>query len=228
MSRTLCRTKVFVGLVFFQETDPIACSQQAMLFNKPVASSRFPSLIESELRTIHRSKKPSHYSRWQGYSATISRESKVPNSETYDMDNQSVLALQDFEQSPVMDFTDNEISTEQVFWFHILNPTVKPSYSPPVIVEVPSELPKVSLVNASLKKLKFHLTQFDSVVKKRTTPSALEEGEWGFEHTKTIFNNEIIPFLKSLKDIFNVFDKDLLNETTEVQTVYDQMDAAVQ
>ncbi|GJX72150.1 hypothetical protein Tco_0309321, partial [Tanacetum coccineum] len=29
--------------------------------------------------------------------------------------------------------------------------------------DVPSELPKVSLVNASLKKLKFHLTQFDSV-----------------------------------------------------------------
>ncbi|GJY38371.1 hypothetical protein Tco_0424735 [Tanacetum coccineum] len=39
--------------------------------------------------------------------------SKVPNSETYlnDVDNQSVLALQDFEQSPVMDFTDNEISS---------------------------------------------------------------------------------------------------------------------
>ncbi|GJZ62767.1 integrase, catalytic region, zinc finger, CCHC-type containing protein [Tanacetum coccineum] len=37
--------------------------------------------------------------------------SEVPNSETYlnDMDNQSVHALQDFEQSPVMDFTDNEI-----------------------------------------------------------------------------------------------------------------------
>ncbi|GJX87389.1 copia protein [Tanacetum coccineum] len=42
-------------------------------------------------------------------------------------------------------------------------------------MDVPSELPKVSLVNASLKKLKFHLAQFDSVVKKRTTPSALEE-----------------------------------------------------
>ncbi|GJX70549.1 retrovirus-related pol polyprotein from transposon TNT 1-94 [Tanacetum coccineum] len=95
-------------------------------------------------------------------------------------------------------------------------------------MEVPSELPKVRLVNASLKKFKFHLTQFDSVVKKRTTPNALEEGEWGFEHTKAIFNNEIIPFLKSLKDIFNVFDKDLLNEITEVQTVFDQMDAAVQ
>ncbi|GKB11909.1 hypothetical protein Tco_0845832 [Tanacetum coccineum] len=40
--------------------------------------------------------------------------SKVPNSETYlnDMDNQSVHALQDFEQSSVMDFTDNEISSD--------------------------------------------------------------------------------------------------------------------
>ncbi|GKE32762.1 hypothetical protein Tco_1452084 [Tanacetum coccineum] len=66
------------------------------------------------------------------------------------------------------------------------------------------------------------------MVRKRTTPSALEEGEWGFGHTKTVFNNEIIRFLKSLKDIFNVFDKDLLNEITEVQTLFDQMDAAVQ
>ncbi|GJX79010.1 retrovirus-related pol polyprotein from transposon TNT 1-94 [Tanacetum coccineum] len=44
------------------------------------------------------------------------------------------------------------------------------------------------------------------------TPNALTEGEWGFEHTKVVFQNEIIPFLKTLKDIFNVFDKDLLNE----------------
>ncbi|GKC23378.1 hypothetical protein Tco_1025528, partial [Tanacetum coccineum] len=68
-----------------------------------------------------------------------------------------------------------ELSAEQAFWFHTFNPTIEPSYSPPVIVDVPSELPKVSLVNVSLKNLKFHLTQFDFVVKKRTTPSALEE-----------------------------------------------------
>ncbi|GKC60424.1 hypothetical protein Tco_1088022 [Tanacetum coccineum] len=120
-----------------------------------------------------------------------------------------------------------ELSAEQAFWFHILNPSIESSFTPPVIVEVPSELPKASLVNASLKKLKFHLTQFDSVVKKRTTPTALEEGEWGFKRTKTVFNNEIIPFLKYLKDIFNVFDKDLLTEIMEVQTVFDQMDVVV-
>ncbi|GJT51570.1 integrase, catalytic region, zinc finger, CCHC-type containing protein [Tanacetum coccineum] len=68
-----------------------------------------------------------------------------------------------------------EYLSKQAFWFPMLNPTIEPSYTPPVIVDVPSKLPKVSLVNASLKKLKFHLTQFDSMVKKRTTPSALEE-----------------------------------------------------
>nr|GEY73036.1 integrase, catalytic region, zinc finger, CCHC-type, peptidase aspartic, catalytic [Tanacetum cinerariifolium] len=51
------------------------------------------------------------------------------------------------------------LSAEQAFWFHTLNPTIEPSYTPPVIVDVPSELPK-----------------FDSVVKKRTTLNALEEG----------------------------------------------------
>ncbi|GJS33897.1 hypothetical protein Tco_0532279 [Tanacetum coccineum] len=61
-----------------------------------------------------------------------------------------------------------ELSAEQAFWFHTLNPTIEPSYTPPVIVDVPSELPKVSLVNASLKKLKFHLTQFDFACKYAT------------------------------------------------------------
>ncbi|GJY16437.1 hypothetical protein Tco_0386859 [Tanacetum coccineum] len=108
------------------------------------------------------------------------------------------------------------------------NPFSKPSDASPIKIEAPKELPKVSLVNESLKKLKFHLTRFDNVVKIRTTPDARIEGEWGFEHTKAVFNNEIIPFLKSLKDIFNVFDRELLNEMMEVQTVFDQIDAAVQ
>ncbi|GKE98687.1 hypothetical protein Tco_0022038 [Tanacetum coccineum] len=46
----------------------------------------------------------------------------------------------------------------------------------------------------------------------KITPDALTEGEWGFEHTKVVFQKEIIPFLKTLKDIFNDFDEDLLNE----------------
>ncbi|GKC60425.1 hypothetical protein Tco_1088023 [Tanacetum coccineum] len=171
--------------------------------------------------------------------------SEVPNSETYlnDMDNQSVHALRDFEQSPIMEFIDNEISSDSniipysqylkaqrmkptlydgvdLSNTHVVMPVIddeetlileedsrskiseKAKYSKVITkkishkpidyeklnsltgdfekLEVPYELPKVSLVNASLKKLKFHLTQFDSVVKKRTTPNALEEGEYGF------------------------------------------------
>ncbi|GKE23336.1 hypothetical protein Tco_1434848 [Tanacetum coccineum] len=94
-----------------------------------------------------------------------------------------------------------ELSAEQAFWYHMSNPSTKSSDASPIKVEAPKELPKVSLVNGSLKKVKFHLAKFDNVVKIRTTPDA---------------------------HIFNVFDKDLLNEIMEVQTVFDQMDAAVQ
>nr|GFA89369.1 hypothetical protein [Tanacetum cinerariifolium] len=91
-------------------------------------------------------------------------------------------------------------------------------------VEVPKELPKVSMVNTSLKKLKHHLAGFDMVVKERTTTTTITEALWGFEHIKTCFRDEIIPFVKALKDIFNTFDQYLIDELTEVQNVFHQME----
>nr|GEV41947.1 retrovirus-related Pol polyprotein from transposon TNT 1-94 [Tanacetum cinerariifolium] len=96
-----------------------------------------------------------------------------------------------------------------------------------ILEEAHRKLPKVSLVNTSLKRLKYHLGKFDTVVKKRITPDAITEGSWGFEHTKAIFLNEVIIFLKTLKDIYNVFDK-VLNEISEVQIVFNQMEAVIQ
>ncbi|GJY68239.1 hypothetical protein Tco_0471221 [Tanacetum coccineum] len=121
-----------------------------------------------------------------------------------------------------------ELSAEQAFWFKMSNLSTDSSDASPVKVDIPSELPKVILVNASLKNIKFHLAQFDFVVKKRITPDALTEGEWEFKHTKAVFINEIIPFLKSLKDIFNAYDKYLLNKITKVQTIFNQMKTIVQ
>nr|GEU39781.1 retrovirus-related Pol polyprotein from transposon TNT 1-94 [Tanacetum cinerariifolium] len=46
----------------------------------------------------------------------------------------------------------------------------------PTRVEVPKELPKVSMVNISLKKLKHHLASFDVVVIERTTATAITKG----------------------------------------------------
>ncbi|GJV23535.1 hypothetical protein Tco_1376230, partial [Tanacetum coccineum] len=94
----------------------------------------------------------------------------------------------------------------------------------PTKVEVPKELPKVSMVNMSLKKLKHHLTSFDLVVKERTTATTITEGSWGFKHIKACFRDEIIPFVKALKGIFNTFDQYLNYELTEVQNVFHQME----
>ncbi|GJT25381.1 retrovirus-related pol polyprotein from transposon TNT 1-94 [Tanacetum coccineum] len=95
-------------------------------------------------------------------------------------------------------------------------------------VEVPKELPKVSMVNTSLKRLKHHLAGFDKVVKERTTATAITEGTWGFEHTKACFRDEIILFVKALKDIFSTFDQYLIDELTEVQNVFHQMEQAME
>nr|GEY97551.1 retrovirus-related Pol polyprotein from transposon TNT 1-94 [Tanacetum cinerariifolium] len=55
-----------------------------------------------------------------------------------------------------------ELSAEQAFWsrysVHFAEPNLSSSTT---IVKVPKELPKVSMVNSSLKKLKIYLTSFD-------------------------------------------------------------------
>ncbi|GJR06805.1 retrovirus-related pol polyprotein from transposon TNT 1-94 [Tanacetum coccineum] len=103
------------------------------------------------------------------------------------------------------------------------NPSCRPTK-----VEVPKEPPKVSMVNTSLKKLKHHLAGFDVVVKERTTITAITEGSWGFEHIKACFKDEIIPFVKALKDLFNTFDQHLIDELSEVENVFHQMEQAME
>nr|GEU35845.1 hypothetical protein [Tanacetum cinerariifolium] len=95
-----------------------------------------------------------------------------------------------------------ELSAEQAFWSH--------------------------MVNSSLKKLKFHLACFDIVVKEKTTATAITEGTWGFEHTKACFRDDIIPFMKALKELFNSFDQFLIDELTKVQNVFKPMEQAVE
>nr|GFA99569.1 hypothetical protein [Tanacetum cinerariifolium] len=92
------------------------------------------------------------------------------------------------------------LSTEQVFWSQNSINSDEPNLSTrPTQVEVPKELPKVSMVNTSLKKLKHHLASFDMIVKERTTATAITEGTWGFENTKANFRDAIISISKSIK-----------------------------
>nr|GEW97477.1 integrase, catalytic region, zinc finger, CCHC-type, peptidase aspartic, catalytic [Tanacetum cinerariifolium] len=114
-----------------------------------------------------------------------------------------------------------ELSTKQAFWSQYSMQTDEPNLSATTtIVEVPKELPKVSMVNSCLKKLKSHLANFDMVVKERTTATAITESTWGFEHTKACFRDDIIPFVKALKELFTSFDQYLIDEVTKVQHVF--------
>ncbi|GJV04274.1 hypothetical protein Tco_1337843, partial [Tanacetum coccineum] len=122
-----------------------------------------------------------------------------------------------------------DLYCEHAYWKATSVPPLDPSHSSTtVIVEVPKELPTVSMVNTSLKELKRYLTGFDQVVKERTTATAITEGTWGFEHTKACFRDEIIPFIKELKDIFNNFNQYLVEELADVQKVFYQMEQAVE
>nr|GFB85372.1 hypothetical protein [Tanacetum cinerariifolium] len=122
-----------------------------------------------------------------------------------------------------------ELSAEQAFWSQYSVQTDEPNLSATTtIVEVPKELPKVSMVNSCLKRLKSHLANFDMVVKERTTATAITEGMWGFEHTKACFHDDIIPFVKALNELFASFDQYLIDEVTEVQNVFKKIELAVE
>nr|GEU73706.1 hypothetical protein [Tanacetum cinerariifolium] len=132
--------------------------------------------------------------------------SEVPYSDTYldDMINQDVQKMSYSKQTHIVNFLDNEITSdiniipysqylqesqdaEQDFWLKHSSISETPNKShTPVRIEVPSELPKVSLINESLKKLKYHLACFDKVVKKRTTSDAITVDK--ITEVKNVFN----------------------------------------
>ncbi|GJS93117.1 retrovirus-related pol polyprotein from transposon TNT 1-94 [Tanacetum coccineum] len=130
------------------------------------------------------------------------------------------------QKDPIM--LEKKVNTTPVDYANSMNSAEPTLSSRPTKVEVPKELPKVSMVNTSLKKLKHHLAGFDVVVKERTTATTITEGSWGFEHTKACFRDEIIPFVKALKDLFNTFNQYLVDELSEVQNVFHQMEQAME
>nr|GEW79028.1 integrase, catalytic region, zinc finger, CCHC-type, peptidase aspartic, catalytic [Tanacetum cinerariifolium] len=124
----------------------------------------------------------SHSKMLQKQKDPMMSEKKV-NTKAVDYDALNQL-LQDFETRFV---PQTELSAEQVFWSqNSMNSEELNLSTRPTIVEVPKELPKVSMVNLSLKKLKFHLANFDVVVKERTTATAITEVKFGNDHVAKI------------------------------------------
>ncbi|GJV77593.1 retrovirus-related pol polyprotein from transposon TNT 1-94 [Tanacetum coccineum] len=130
--------------------------------------------------------------------------------------------------------TQKELSAEQAFWLKHsnYNPDTSVKSHTPVRIEAPSELPKVSLVNESLKKLKYQLASFDKVVKKRTTSDAITADKNAFEIQikklsidndqllKQIMSQEIMHIAVNSMDILNVTNScvDECNNCLEIKT----------
>ncbi|GKA17702.1 hypothetical protein Tco_0697539, partial [Tanacetum coccineum] len=74
------------------------------------------------------------------------------------------------QKDPMM--LEKKVNTTPVDYTNSVNSLEPTLSSRPTKFEIPKELPKVSMVNTSLKKLKHHLAGFDVVVKERTTATA--------------------------------------------------------
>nr|GEU73468.1 hypothetical protein [Tanacetum cinerariifolium] len=121
-----------------------------------------------------------------------------------------------------------ELPAEQAFWSQNYGNSEELNLSSSTtMVEVPKELPKVSIVNSSLRKLKFHLASFDMVVKERTTATTITEGEWGLNTQKLASGMKLFHFLHekvlvitSLKDTLSkIKRKDVVNEAVSLHSI---------
>nr|GFA53540.1 hypothetical protein [Tanacetum cinerariifolium] len=81
------------------------------------------------------------------------------------------------------------------------------------------ELPKVSMVNSCLKKIKFHLASFDMVVKKRTTATAITEAQ---AQAKDTVISKLKEKLRSLNG--DVTERNVKREFEEIETLNIELD----
>nr|GEV10907.1 hypothetical protein [Tanacetum cinerariifolium]GEW89371.1 hypothetical protein [Tanacetum cinerariifolium] len=84
--------------------------------------------------------------------------------------------------------------------------------------------PAKSQVNSNLKTLKSCFPKFDEVVKLRTIPTCITDGEWRFKHTKRCFVEKIIPFNKKLKTRVKGIEDNLFKEVSEYMKIFDELD----
>nr|GEV19185.1 hypothetical protein [Tanacetum cinerariifolium] len=120
---------------------------------------------------------------------------------------------QDFETRFV---SQTELSAELVFWSQNFMTSTEPNLSSrPTQVEVSIELPKVSMVNTSLKKLKHHLASFNVVVKERTTATAITEAQVDTQLEKEIFQRDNLFSQQSVPSFDQLFEIIELNAQSQ-------------
>ncbi|GJR73641.1 hypothetical protein Tco_0086006 [Tanacetum coccineum] len=121
------------------------------------------------------------------------------------------------------------LSVEQAFWLPLLKSTIQkpPVQTEPVPKEIPRELPTISLVKDRFNKMWSHVNNFDKVITVRTKVTGQNERTSGFKHIRGAFEKDVIPFAKTLKEYFKMFDQGLAKEITDMKEVFNQMENEV-
>nr|GEV29886.1 hypothetical protein [Tanacetum cinerariifolium] len=84
--------------------------------------------------------------------------------------------------------------------------------------------PAPSKVHTQLLKIKDCFPTFETIIKRRTTPTFYEQGEWRFVHTKKAFTEQVIPFYEHVKELVQSLDENLVKEVTEFMRIFDELD----
>ncbi|GJX19518.1 retrovirus-related pol polyprotein from transposon TNT 1-94 [Tanacetum coccineum] len=102
---------------------------------------------------------------------------------------------------------EKKVNTTPVDYANSVNSAETTISSRPTKVEVPKELPKFSMVNTSLKKLKHHLARFDVVVKERTTTIVISKDIVNMIVNSSVDNASVnVHSLKLKTELFNKKD----------------------
>nr|GEZ71059.1 hypothetical protein [Tanacetum cinerariifolium] len=139
------------------------------------------------------------------------------------LDSEETLMLAEESHSKILKkrfVPKTELSTEQAFWSqNSMNSSAPTPFNRRV--EVPKELPKVSMVNTSLKKLKHHHARFDVVVKERTMTTSITEGI-------VLFLLVISKLKERIKSLSGHIKKDTIKkEFEEIETINIELDHRV-
>ncbi|GJU77501.1 hypothetical protein Tco_1274571 [Tanacetum coccineum] len=80
---------------------------------------------------------------------------------------------------------------------------------PTPIKVFPKQLLTTSMVKDSLQNVKNHLHKFNEYIKQRIVLNAVNWGNWGMDHIKGAYEEEVIPFVKNLRESFKLFEMGL-------------------
>ncbi|GJS44834.1 integrase, catalytic region, zinc finger, CCHC-type containing protein [Tanacetum coccineum] len=152
--------------------------------------------------------------------------SEVPNSETYlnDMDNQSMHALQDFKQSLLKDFTDNEISSDSniILYSQYLQETQQANVQD-TNLQAQQDSMILSVIEQMSEQMINHVNNWEKANKEQNNESITAELERYKERVKT-FEQRLNIDLSSREKMIDSQMDDMIREKLALKEQIDSLE----